>query len=110
MDTQTILEKADYQRTFSQQRKILWEKFQDNCVLAYNGGLFLVTPSFISTIKNIEEDYQWVLDMNSNPVWVENIAKFYREAYNIYYTALANYGKEYNQLKSQRSVKSLIDL
>ena len=110
MDTKLILEQADYQRTFSQQRKILWEQFQDNCVLAYNGGLFAITPSFISSTKNIEEDSQWILDMNSTPVWIENVAKFYKEAYNLYYTALAKYGNEYNKLKSQRSTKSLIDL
>ena len=110
MDSQDILEKADYQRTFHRQKTILWEKFQDQCVLAYNGGLFKITPEFISAIKSISESEQWVLDMNSRPVWIENIAIFHMEVYNRYYTSLAEYGKSYNYLKSQRSVKSLIDL
>jgi hypothetical protein len=105
-----ILEFADYQRTHANQRQIVWQKFQDQCVLVHNGSLFQVTAELLAVISSIKEPEQWILDMNSIPVWIEDIDSFYQQAYNIYYTALNDYGNTYNQLKNQRSVKTLMDL
>jgi hypothetical protein len=103
-------DQIDYQRTLSQQRKILWEKFQNNCVLAFGGGLFLITSDFLASIRIIEQPAEWILDMNQNPIWIPQVDYFYKKAHTTYYTALADYGNSYTQLKSQRSVKSLVDL
>jgi hypothetical protein len=70
----------------------------------------LVNTEFLTSLKNIKEESQWVLDMNNNPILIQNIANFYDRAYNIYYTALADFGTSYNQLKSQRSVESILEL
>jgi hypothetical protein len=48
--------------------------------------------------------------MNQNPILVENVAEFYDRAYNVYYKALSDFGKSFNQLKSQRSVESILEL
>jgi len=100
----------NYRNTLAQQTKILEQKFKDQCVVAYNGGMFLITPEFLTSIKNIKETDQWVLDMNGNPIMVRGVAHFYEQAYNVYYTALNNFGTSFNQLKSQRSVDSILDL
>ena len=104
------LEFADYQKTHANQRQIARQKFQDQCVLAHNGGLFQITAELLAVVSSIKEPSQWILDMNSIPIWINNVDSFYQQAYNIYYTALNDYGNTYNQLKTQRSVKTLIGL
>lgn len=100
----------NYRNTVAHQTKILKQKFQDQCVIAQDGGLFLITLEFLSSLKNINKDSQWVLDMNQTPIYIQNIANFYDRAYNVYYTALADFGTSYTQLKSQRSVESILEL
>ena len=100
----------NYRTTFLQQRKIIEQQFKDQCIVSENGGLFLITPELLISIKNIKETDQWVLDMNQSPIYIQNIANFYDRAYNVYYTALADFGKSFNQLKSQRSVESLLEI
>lgn len=100
----------NYRNIVVNQIRVLEQKFQDQCILAQDSGLFLVTTEFLTSLKNIKEESQWVLDMNNNPILIQNIANFYNRAYNVYYTALADFGTSYNQLKSQRSVESILEL
>ena len=100
----------DYRRTLLQQKNIIEQQFKDRCIISENGGLFLITPELLTSINAIKETDQWVLDMNQTPIYIQNIANFYDRAYNVYYTALADFGKSFNQLKSQRSVESLLEI
>ena len=100
----------NYRTTFLQQKKIIEQQFRDQCIISENGGMFFVTADFLASIKNIKETDQWILDMNQNPILIQNVANFYDRAYNVYYTALADFGNSYNQLKSQRSVESILEL
>ena len=100
----------NYRTIFLQQKKIIEQQFKDRCIISENGGMFFITADFLATIKNIKEADQWVLDMNQTPIYIQNIANFYDRAYNVYYTALADFGKSFNQLKSQRSVESLLEI
>ena len=100
----------NYRNAFLQQKKIIEQQFKDQCIISENGGMFFITADFLANIKNIKETDQWVLDMNQNPILIQNIANFYDRAYNVYYTALADFGNSYNQLKSQRSVESILEL
>jgi hypothetical protein len=100
----------NYRNILTQQTNVLKQKFEDQCVMAWNGGLFLVTPEFLAGVRIIEEPAEWVLDMNQTPVWIPQVDLFYKQAYNLYYTALSDYGTALNQLKSQRSVETILDL
>ena len=100
----------NYRSTLAQQTKILKQKFMDQCVMDWNGGLFLVTPEFLTGLRMIRQPAEWALDMNQNPIWIPQVEFFYEQAYNVYYTALSDYGTAFNQLKSQRSVETILDL
>lgn len=100
----------NYRDTVAHQIAVLEQKFKDQCVVAHGGGLFLITPELLNQLTNIKETDQWVLDMNSNPILIQGVANFYEQVYNVYYTALNEFGIEYNTLKTQRSVNSLLDL
>ena len=101
---------ANYQSTLTQQKNILRQKFQDDCILAQNGGLFLVTPEFIAGLQSLSLSSRYVIDMNENPIWIEDIQKFVAAATNCYKEAVHTYGNSYVKLKTQRSVKSLVGL
>lgn len=100
----------NYRNTLANQISVLEQKFKDQCVVAHTGGMFHITPELLNQLSSIKETSQWILDMNQNPILIEGIANFYREAYSIYYTALKEFGEEFNKLKSRRSVDSLLDL
>ena len=100
----------NYRNILVNQIRVLERKFRDQCIVAQDSGLFLITAEFLTSLNDIKEESQWVLDMNNNPILIQNIANFYDRAYNVYYTALADFGTSYNQLKSQRSVESILEL
>jgi hypothetical protein len=109
-DLDKALAFANYQVTLTEQKKLLKQKFDDACIVASNGGLFQITLTFLSGIKTISEEAQWVQDANGNPIWIANISEFVTVCYNTYHNALSVYGQSYEQLKKQRSVKSLVGL
>jgi hypothetical protein len=109
-DLEASLAFANYQSTLTQQKIILRQKFQDDCVLAQNGGLFLVTPEFIAGLQAISLPSRYVIDMNENPIWIEDVKKLISEAINCYKEAIHVYGNSYVKLKTQRSIKALVGL
>ena len=108
-----ILEWADLRTQLKQQREILEVKFKDACVHAADGGIFNITPEFLAGIKVrtefIEGDL-WVLDRNQTPVLITDVEKFIMDAVNIYHLAVSSYGREFAELRKQRSVKAMIEL
>jgi hypothetical protein len=109
--TNTQLEKAlsfaQYQSTLNQQRRLLKEQFESDTIIAYSGGLFKITQEWLG---GFDPEAVWVLDMNGNPVGVENAAELLAMAKSAYAQALVKYGEEYQKLRRQRSVRSLTDL
>jgi hypothetical protein len=98
---------AQYQTTLNQQRRLLKEQFETDTIVAHNGGLFKVTQEWLASI---DKESNWILDMNRNPVMIADPNELYELARTAYQTALAKYGDAYQQLRRQRSVKSLTDL
>jgi hypothetical protein len=98
---------AQYQTTLNQQKRLLKEKFDSNTLMAYNGGLFRITPEFLS---GYDIESEWVLDINQQPIKIEDHQEFLNDARNIYRTAIKEYGEEYQKLRRQRSVRALTDL
>jgi hypothetical protein len=99
---------AAYQATLTKERKLLTLKFQENTIMAYNGGLFKITPEFIGGIRAIRSE--WLLDTNGNPVKVDDLDSFIAEAQVMYDNALSEFGTEFNAIRAKRNVKSLVNL
>lgn len=102
------LEFANYQSTLNKERNFLKQKFQDQTVLAYGGGLFKLTPEFIKSIESLDTD--WVLDLNGNPVKITDKTEFLEQARQTYINAITAYGEAYQLLRTKRNVKSLVGL
>ena len=101
---------SNYQITLTRQKTLLRQTFENDCLLGYSGGLFLVTPEFISGLDSLNKISRYVIDHNNNPIWVEEIADLKIKSINCYNDAVTKYGTAYSQLKTQRSVKSLAGL
>ena len=101
------LEFAQYQTTFNQQRQLLKQEFDNNCVLAHNGGLFKITQEWLG---GFDLQSNWALDSNGLPIFIKEPEELLALAQKTYRDALNKYGQSYQELKNKRSVKSLVDL
>jgi uroporphyrinogen-III decarboxylase len=99
---------ANYQLTLTQQRRLLTQKFQEATVIAYNGGLFKITPELIAGVKHLQS--KWLLDMNGTPIKIENAGDFLADAETAYNKAINDYGDQFSALRLKRNVKSLVEL
>jgi hypothetical protein len=98
---------SQYQTTLNQQRRLLKEKFESDTILAYAGGLFKITQEWLG---GFDKDCKWILDINNTPISIDSPNELLNTAKEIYLTAIAAYGEEYQKLRRQRSVRSLTDL
>lgn len=106
-----ILEKADYFDQLRQQKELLAINFQDACVMAYQGGIFQLTPEFISGTALVAQDCSeiYVLDRNQSAVLIKDPKNFITTATEIYRTAITEYGMALAGLKTKRSAKAIIE-
>ncbi len=107
-----ILEKADYFDQLRHQKELLNVNFQDACILAYQGGIFQLSPEFISGINIIAQDCAelYVLDRNQNAILIKDPTKFINAAVDTYRAAITEYGAALSDLKNKRSAKSIIGI
>jgi len=108
LNLEQALSFANYQTVLNQQRQQLKQKFLTDCIIAYNGGLFKISPEFILSVQNLGSN--WVLDLNNNPVLIEDLSNFVTVAKDSYQSAIETYGQSYQKLKTKRNVKALVDL
>jgi hypothetical protein len=108
IDLASALEFANYQATLSQQKRLIKQKFDDQCVVAVNGGLFKITPEFIAGVSHIKSS--WVIDTNGNPINVGPLSTFVENCTKTYTDAVSEYGDAYEQIKKQRSVSTLVGI
>ena len=112
-DLDTVLALAKFQTTFKQQREVLVAEFQDACIVAYNGGLFDVTPEFLAglelRLKHSDSKELWVIDRNQSSVRIADVEKFIAESINTYNQAAQVYGEAWYKLRTRRNVKSIIE-
>jgi hypothetical protein len=109
LELEQALAFAEYQTTLNNQRTLIRQRFQDDQLLAYNGGLFKITLEFIGGLQTLGESV-WAIDVNGNPIQVKDPEEFLSKAQDTWARATAAYGEAYEQLKKQRSVKALTNL
>lgn len=106
------LDFANYQQTFSIQRKNLKEKIEAKLTYGFNGGLFYIDQSlltFVDMLCNNERTSGIViLDLNNNPVLIDDVLSFKEELFGRYFEATTEYFEKYQNLKKSRSVEKLL--
>jgi len=104
------LDFANYAHTLHNQKKLIKQKFKDDCVYYYNAGKFTINDKLISLCILYKEDTNVILlDDNEIPIQVKNMGSFTNTIIKQYENAKESYYKEYSQLTSHKSVEGLIN-
>lgn len=104
------LDFSNYNQTLSIQRRVLKEKFNAQVTFGYNGGIFLIDRSlivFVDMMINNKRSDIVLVDMNGNPVLIDDLEKFKLDILDRYFTASYEYHNEYRKIKKSRTVESL---
>lgn len=108
------LDFSNYRQSFSIQRKTLKEKAEAKLTYGFGGGIFKIDRSLISFVQMLVDKQRTsgvvLLDLNDNPVLIDDLEKFHEEILDRYFSVTNEYFEEYQNLKKSRSVEKLIDL
>lgn len=107
------LERSNFMTTFSTQKRLLWEKYQDDLVVYTNGHELMITQdliTFCSTLLTKNRQDVILIDANNLPFYVEDLSEFLDNILDQYAQASNNYYQSYNDLKKTRSVEGLVNL
>jgi hypothetical protein len=99
------LERAEFVKSFQDQKRILLEKFKNDCVCYYAGGTFTIDISLIN-YASANKDLTIIVDSNNIPIEL-NGDDFYDHIKNQYNIAKESYYKEYKKLCKNRKVEDL---
>jgi hypothetical protein len=107
------LEFANYQQTFSIQRKTLKEKIEAKLTYGFNNGLFHIDQNLLTFVEILCTKGRTtgvvILDINENPVLIDDLEKFKDEIFSRYFEATNEYFEQYQVLKKSRSVEKILD-
>lgn len=108
------LDFSNYRQTLSVQRKILKEKLEARLTYGYAGGVFYIDRSLINFVQMCLDQKRTtgvpIIDVNDNPILIDDLFKFRDEIFDRYFTASFEYMNEYEKIKKGRTVEKLIDL
>lgn len=107
------LDISNYMVTLNNQKRLLKEQYQENLVYYFNGGQFTITQQLISFCQSLvamDQTGTILIDDNDLPVDIEDLQTFTSDLYSKYFEAANEYLVEYNKLKVNRSVESIMDL
>lgn len=106
------LDFANYQQTFSIQRKNLKEKLNAKLTYGVNGGLFVIDQSLIVFVEllcnNGRTSGVVLLDSNETPILIDNLEAFKEEIFSRYFEVTNEYYEQFQSLKKSRSVEKLL--
>lgn len=104
---------ANYAETFSAQKNILREEFNQALILFQNGGTFTVTKELICFVKILADlpnnNTAVLVDDNHSPIEIDDVEEFLETILSKYNFAVNGYYTKYSQIRSARSVESILD-
>lgn len=106
------LDFANYQQTFSIQKKVLKERMMAKLTYGFNGGLFRIDRNLLTFVDMLctkdRTSGVILLDANENPVLVEDLNEFSEEIFRRYFEVTNEYFEQNQKIKKSRSVEKLI--
>jgi uncharacterized protein YkvS len=108
------LDFSNYRQTLLIQKKVLKEKINSQLTYGYNGGIFKIDRTLISFVQMLVDQGRVenipLLDLNENPVIIDNLEDFRDEILDRYFTSLYEYHEKYQVIRKSRTVEKLVDL
>lgn len=111
---QKALDFSNYRQSFAIQRKTLKEKIDAKLTYGVNGGIFKIDRSLITFVQMLIDQGRTtgvpLLDINDNPILIEDLTTFKDEIVDRYFTSTLEYYEQYQNLKKSRSIEKLLEL
>jgi hypothetical protein len=106
------LDFANYQQTFSIQKKVLKERMAAKLTYGFNGGLFRIDRNLLTFVDMLcvkdRTTGVILLDANENPVLVDDLEEFRDEIFRRYFEVTNEYFEQHQKIKKSRSVEKLL--
>lgn len=106
------LEKAKYKFTLTLQRQNANLKFKQALTYSQNGGTFKVSESlisFVGTLVSRGQEEAVLIDVNSNPIQIDDLETFLDEIINTYYQSANDYLVEFKAIRSARNIAPALE-
>jgi hypothetical protein len=110
---QKALDISNYMVTLNNQKRLLQEQYQENLIHYYGGSQFTITQQLISFCQSLlamHQESTILIDDNQIPTDIENLEQFTQDLYSKYFESANRYLTEYNKLKTNRSVESIMSI
>ena len=111
------LEKAlnfsNFLDTQNNQKNIFYKQYQENLIHYAFGHKFVASPqliNFLYTFIQEQENTCVLIDENNTPVEIPDVKSFAKELLGVYVFASRKYAKDFNDIKTHRSVEGLTNL
>lgn len=107
------LARSNFMTTFSNQKRHLWQKYQDDLVYYIEGHEFKINETlitFCTTLLNSGRTTVVLTDVNNLPFLVSDLQSFLDSILDQYSSASNEYHTEYQSLKKNRSIEGLVNL
>ena len=102
MDTNDLIAEAKAKFSHNSTKAYLREKYNSKLIIAEQGGLWKITPEFISFLASVYIPNDVVImDLYESPVKVDR-TKFLNKAIDTYTSVMNEYYKEWEKLKKNR--------
>lgn len=105
------IEVANFNTSLTAQRHMYKTKFDNDCLYAHNGGLFEITENLLTYVDLLirREHVGFILiDMNNNPIMVDNLETFFSDILEKYSMASNSYYASISKLRRKRMVSRLV--
>ena len=107
------LEFSNYMVTFNNKKRLLKEKFETDLLYYVRGSQFTITKELITFVGFLVEKGNTtdvvLTDDNDFPIRISDLEDFHDEIIDRYFSAANEYLNEYEALKLNRSVESIVD-
>jgi hypothetical protein len=107
---QDALDFSNYRITLYNQKQLLKQKLDEQLTISINGGIIKVSQeliSFIGYIISMGKNDVILLDINKNPIFIDDLNAFHKDIIAKYYQSMNDYLVEFKNMQKARNVKSL---
>lgn len=111
------LEKAyefiNFRTTIVNQKHLLVAQVEERLTCHLNGGIFKAEPGLISFIGDlITSGYEQapILDVNNNPILIENLQEFKDMLLSCYVETVQDYWNDWQKIRNERDLKKISDV
>lgn len=104
---------SNFMSALAEQKRVLLEEYHQNTIYFFNGAVFKIDReliNFVKTLIDLNQETIVVIDDNNTPVDIKDPRKFLQDILDKYNFAMNSYHNKFQQLKSSRSVESLLDV